>query len=71
MSDHIEIPANIVTHCPKVQFALVRLNVCAACESFAGIADRFPDHDTLRFANRYQLRCTYEPMRRELKELAE
>lgn len=71
MSDHIEIPTNVLTHCPKVQFALVRLNTCVECASFCGLADRFPGNDALRFANRYQLRCSYEPQRRDLKELAE
>lgn len=68
--DHIEIPSNVLVHCPKVQFALVRMGKCTECEYFAGLADRYPGSQ-IKFAQRYMLRCKHDPVMREPKELAE
>jgi len=68
--EHIEIPPNALVHCPKVEFSLVRLGKCAECESFAGLADRYPSSQ-IKFALRYSLLCHHDPVKREIKEIAE
>lgn len=70
MGDQIEIPENVLTHCPKVGFKLARIRACVSCESFAGLDDRFPGSNK-DFAVRYMLKCSHDPVRRELRELAE
>lgn len=66
--DNIEVPANVLIRCPKVQFNLARVTQCADCTSFAGLLDRFPNSD-YNFAKRYLVQCNAEPIKRELFEL--
>lgn len=68
--DHIDIPANALVHCPKVKFALARMNKCVECEHFAGLNDRFPD-GSVAFSKRFMLLCKHDPIQREIKEFAE
>lgn len=68
--DKIEIPNNVLVHCPKVQFRLVRITACVGCQHFGGLGgDRFPDAD-IPFVKRYLvLLCRHDPIRREMLEL--
>lgn len=69
--DHIEIPATALVHCQQVQFKLVRVAGCVGCAHFAGLSDRFPGSEA-GFAQRYAVLCKpAEPIRRDIKELAE
>jgi hypothetical protein len=66
----IEIPTNVLVQCPRVQFNFARMGACVGCDYFAGLDDRFPG-SSHPFAVRYLVKCTHQPVRRELKELAE
>lgn len=66
--EQIEVPENVLIRCPKVQFNLARVSACAACPSFAGLLERFPNSD-FNFAKRYLVQCVGEPVKRELMEL--
>lgn len=68
--DEIEIPNNVLVHCPKVGFNLARTAKCVECPSFDGLNDRFPGSN-FTFSVRYLVKCRFEPVKRELKELAE
>ena len=68
--DHIEIPTNVLVHCPKVAYKLARMGGCTDCTHFAGLEDRFPG-SAVPFANRYALLCRHDPVKRDLKELSE
>ena len=70
MTTEIDIPENVLVHCPKVRFNLARMANCSTCPSFAGLSDRFPGSD-MPFAQRYLVLCSAEPVKRELSELAE
>ncbi len=69
-NEEIEIPGNVLVHCPKVQFNLARMSACVNCEHFSGLEDRFPGSQ-MRFSVRYSVMCRHDPVKRELKELAE
>jgi hypothetical protein len=69
--ENIEIPDNVVIHCPKVQYRLARVAGCIGCEHFANLEDRFPGGDEMPFSVRYIVKCRHDPVKRELKELAE
>lgn len=69
-TDQITVPPNALIACPKVQYTFARVINCVECSHFAGLEDRFPGSDH-PFTRRYLVKCSCEPVRRELKELAE
>lgn len=68
--NEVVIPNNVLVHCPKVKFNLARVTACASCEHFSGLLDRFPGGE-MPFAQRFIVQCRHDPVKRELKELAE
>lgn len=68
MNDNINLPDNLLLHCPQVQFKLVRVAYCPGCPHFSGLADRFPDSDK-PFDQRYVVLCRHDPVKREMKEM--
>lgn len=69
-SEDITVPPNALINCPKVSFRFARVLGCVGCDAFSGLEDRFPG-SKVPFSSRYLVKCAAEPVRRELKELAE
>lgn len=67
-NDNIDLPDNLLLHCPQQQFKLARVAHCPGCDHFSGLADRFPGSDKPP-AQRYMLLCRHDPIRREMMEM--
>lgn len=68
--EQLDVPDNVLTACPLVKFAFVPVaKKCVVCPFFAGLADRFPG-GSHRFAVRYSVRCSAEPVQRQVIEMA-
>ncbi len=67
--DMIEIPDTALVRCPMVQYDLVPVARCVDCKAFGGLIDRFPG-SRAPFVKRYILKCFYEPVQREMFNIA-
>lgn len=68
----VEIPAGTFVECPLVRFDMVPLSGCPNCPKFGGLEDRFPSPEgKTPFHRRYLLRCFGEPVKRQIRAVAE